>query len=158
MRNSEKRRRIIELRKEGCTIREIAKQTHSSSRTVIDVLKDERLKEAREESRRIEQEQRNVVQTNYTKALRLFKDKKSLLDVTIELGVSAEETKKAFLDFWDMSGVDDFRGVYEDIKPYLPAIVRLWKTIKEKGLGVKDVHCCYRSRWLSGKLRENYKS
>ena len=122
------------------------------------ILKDDSLKEAREESRRIEQEKRNVVQTNYTKALRLFKDKKSLLDVTIELGVSAEETKKAFLDFWDMSSVDDFRGVYEDIKPDLPAIVSLWKTIKEKGLGVKDVHFAIDRASYRARLRENYKS
>ena len=158
MRNSEKRRRIIELRKEGCTIREIAIQTHSSSRTVVDVLKDESLKEAREESRRIEQEQRNVLQTNYTKALRLFKDKKSLLDVTIELGVSAEETKKAYFDFWDMSSVDDFRGVYEDIKPYVPVIVSLWKKIIEKGLGVNDVLVAIDRASYRAKLRENYKS
>jgi Mor family transcriptional regulator len=154
LRNSEKRRRIIELRKEGCTIREIARQTHSSSRTVIDVLKDDSLEEAREESRRIEQEKRNVVQTNYTKALRLFKDKKSLLDATIELGVSAEETKKAYFDFWDMSSVDDFRKVYEEIKPYVPVIVSLWKKIIEKGLGVNDVLVAIDR----AKLRENYKS
>ena len=98
------------------------------------------------------------MQTNYTKALRLFKDKKSLLDVTIELGVSAEETKKAFLDFWDMSSVDDFRGVYEEIKPYLPVIVSLWKNIKEKGLGVNDVLVAIDHASDRAKLRENYKS
>ena len=37
-----------------------------------------------------------------------------------------------------MNCVDDFRGVYEDIKPYLPALLHLWKTMREKGLGVKD--------------------
>lgn len=78
------------------------------------------------------------MQTNYTKALRLFKEGKSLLDVTIELGVLAEETKKAFFDFWDMSSVDHFRGVYEDIKPYLAGLLTLWEMMREKGLGVKD--------------------
>ena len=34
--------------------------------------------------------------------------------------------------------MDDFRGVYEDIKPYLPALLHLWKMMREKGLGVKD--------------------
>jgi transposase len=137
--NAEKRRNVIELRKEGKTIREIAKQMHKSSRTVMDILKDNNSKEEREESRKKEQEQQNAVQSNYTKALRLFKEGKSLLDVTIELGVFAEETKKAFFDFWEMSSVDDFRGVYEDIKPYLPDLMSLWKTIIEKGLGVKSV-------------------
>jgi transposase len=137
--NAEKRRNVIELRKEGKTIREIANQMHKSSRTVIDILKDNNSKEKREESSRKEQEQQNAVLTNYTKALRLFKEGKSLLDVTIELGVLAEETKKAFFDFWEMSSADDFRGVYENIKPYLPDLMSLWKTIIEKGLDVKDV-------------------
>ena len=136
--NAEKRRKVIELRKEGKTIREIAKELHMSSRTVIAMLKDNSSKEALEESRRKEQEQQNVGQINYTRALRLFKEGKSLLDVTIELGVSAEETKRAFLDFWDISNVDDFRGVYEDIKPYLPDLLTVWKIVREKGLGVKD--------------------
>ena len=109
-----------------------------SSRTVIDILKDNSSKEAREESRRKEEDQQNAVRTNYTKALRLFKKGKNLLDVTIELGILAEETEKAFLDFSDMNCVDDFRGVYEDIKPYLPALLHLWKMMREKGLGVKD--------------------
>ena len=109
-----------------------------SSRTVIKILRDNSSKEAQEDSRRKEQEQHNVMQINYTKALRLFKEKKSLLDVTIELGVLAEETKRAFFDFWDMSGADDFRAVYEEIQPYLPVILTLWKTMRERGLGVKD--------------------
>ena len=101
--NAEKLRKVIELRKEGKPIREIAKQMHMSSRTVIDILKDNSSKEAREESRRKEQDQQNAVRTNYTKALRLFKKGKNLLDVTIELGILAEETEKAFLDFSDMN-------------------------------------------------------
>ena len=53
-------------------------------------------KRTQEESERKAQEQQNALQTNYTKALSLFKDGKSLLDVTIELGVLAEETKESF--------------------------------------------------------------
>ena len=136
--NAEKRRKVIELRKEGKTIREIAKEMHMSSRTVIVILKDNNSKEALEETRRKEQEQQNVGQINYTRALRLFKEGKSLLDVTIELGVSAEETKKACFDFWDISNVDDFRRVYEEIKPYLQDLLTVWKIVREKGLDVKD--------------------
>ena len=102
------------------------------------MLKDNSSKEALEESRRKEQEQQNVGQINYTRALRLFKEGKSLLDVTIELGVSAEETKRAFFDFRDITNGDDFRGVYEEIKPYLPDLLTVWKIVREKGLGVKD--------------------
>ena len=50
----------------------------------------------------------------------------------------AEETKRAFYDFQEISDVDDFRGVYEDIKPYISALLTLWKMMRERGLGVKD--------------------
>ena len=136
--NAEKRRKVIELRKAGKTIRYIATEINMSSRTVIEILKDNSLKEEQEDSRKKEQEQQNIVQTNYTKALRLFKEGKSLLDVTIELGVSVEETKRAFFDFRDITNGDDFRGVYEEIKPYLPDLLTVWKIVREKGLGVKD--------------------
>lgn len=109
-----------------------------TSRTVIGMLKDNSSKEAQEEKLRKEQEQQNALQTNYTRALRLFKERKNLLDVTIELGLFAEETKRAFYDFQEISGVDDFRAVYEDIKPFISALLTLWKMMRERGLGIKE--------------------
>ena len=102
------------------------------------MLKDNSSKEAQEEKLRKEQEQQNALQTNYTRALRLFKEGKNLLDVTIELGLFAEETKRAFYDFQEISGVDDFRAVYEDIKPFISALLTLCGMMRERGLGVKD--------------------
>ncbi|CAN5542045.1 hypothetical protein BH18THE2_BH18THE2_28260 [soil metagenome] len=136
--NAEKRRRVLELRKEGWTIREIARELHMSSRTVIRILREDSSKVAQEEIVGKAQEQQNTLQANYTKALRLFKEGKSMLDVTIELGVLAEETKRAFYDFQDINGLDNFRGVCEDIKPFVSALVTLWGVMRERGLGVKD--------------------
>ena len=136
--NEERRLKVIKLRKEGKTIREICTEMHMTSRTVIGMLKDNSSKEAQEEKLRKEQEQQNALQTNYTRALRLFKERKNLLDVTIELGLFAEETKRAFYDFQEISGVDDFRAVYEDIKPFISALLTLWEMMRERGLGVKD--------------------
>jgi hypothetical protein len=101
-------------------------------------MKDESSNVTREESSRKAQEQQNASQTNYTRALRLFREGKNLLDVTIELGVLAEETKRAFFDYQEICGVDNFRRVYEEIKSSLPALLTLWEMMKERGLGVKD--------------------
>jgi AraC-like DNA-binding protein len=136
--NEERRIRVIELRKEGKTIREICTEMHMTSRTVIRILKEDSSIEAQEEELRKAQEQQNALQTNYTRALKLFKEGKNLLDVTIELGLFAEETKRAFYDFQEISGVDDFRAVYEDIKPFISALLTLWGMMRERGLGVKD--------------------
>jgi transcriptional regulator with XRE-family HTH domain len=136
--NEEKRRRVIELRKEGWTIRKIAKELKMSSRTVIEILKDDSAKEDQEESVRKAQEHQYTLQANYTRALSLLKDGKSLLDVTIELGVMAEETEKAFIDFWKLMSIDDFRRSYENIQPYIVPLLNLWYKCIEKGLDMKD--------------------
>jgi hypothetical protein len=136
--NEERRIRVIELRKEGKTIREICTEMHMTSRMVIRILKENSSKEAQEEKVRKAQEQQNALQSNYTRALKLFKEGKNLLDVTIELGLFAEETKRAFYDFQEISRVDDFRAVYEDIKPFISALLTLWKMMRERGLSVKD--------------------
>jgi hypothetical protein len=111
-----------------------------SSRTVIRILGEDSSKVAQEEKVRKAQGQQNTLEANYTRALRLFKEGKTLLDVTIELGVLAEETKRAFFDFQEIRDVDDFRGVYEDIKPFISAFMTLWGTMRERGLGLKDAH------------------
>lgn len=50
----------------------------------------------------------------------------------------AEETKRALFDFQEIREVDDFRGVYEDIKPFISGFMTLWGMMRERGLGVKD--------------------
>lgn len=136
--NTEKRGRIIELRNQGKTIRVIAKELGMSSRTVIGILNDNSAKDARAGAEKKNQEQQYLLQTNYTRALRLFRDGISLLDVTIDLGVFAEETKRTFFDYQEINGLDNFRGVYEDIRSSLPALLTLWGMMTERGLGVKD--------------------
>ena len=54
--------------------------------------------------------------------------------------------------------MDDFRAVYQEIKPYVPVIVSLWKKIIEKGLGVNDVLVAIDRASYRAKLRENYNS
>ena len=109
-----------------------------SSRGVVGMLKradENKLQEELENSR---QEERNNKQRVYTNALELLRGGKSLLDVTIELGVKTEETREAFIDFVDLRTFGEFGIVYEDVKDCLPAILALYRSIKEKGLGPKD--------------------
>jgi hypothetical protein len=82
------RKQVVDQRREGKTIRQIAKNTGKSTRTVTTILKDEELGEIEAELRVKEKERSDVKQTNYTKALRLFSKGKSVLDVTIKLGIT----------------------------------------------------------------------
>ena len=72
---------VIELRREGKTIREIAKCLHKSSRKVEDVLKNNEQRELEEEIRARENQSKGRLQSNYTKGLKLLSKGASVLDV-----------------------------------------------------------------------------
>jgi hypothetical protein len=129
---------VVARRREGKTIREIARGMGTSSRTVIAILKNNELTETKAELAAKEKEERDVLQINYTKAMRLFSKGKSVLDVTIKLGITSNEAKKAYVDFCDLQTCDQFGKVYYQFKEYLPALLPLYKTILEKGLSSND--------------------
>jgi predicted DNA-binding protein YlxM (UPF0122 family) len=135
---TEREKRVIELRKEGKTIREIATELKMSSRNVLEILKRAEEIRSQEEADKRMQEEKGFHQSIYTKALKLLKDGKNPLDVTIELGVKAEETKKVYVDFLDIKTLGEFGGVYEDIKDSLLPLLALHESMKKKGLGVQD--------------------
>jgi hypothetical protein len=111
-------KQVVDQRREGKTIRQIAKNTGKSTRTVITILKDEELGEIEAELRVKEKEKSDVKQTNYTKALRQFSKGKSVLDVTIKLGITSNEAKMAYIDFRDSQTCDQFGKDYNQFKEY----------------------------------------
>lgn len=130
---------IVAQRREGKTIREIARGLGTSSRTVQATLKNNELNEIKAELAAKEKEKRDVLQSNYSKALRLFSKGKGVLDVAMKLGVTADGAKKIYVDFCNLQTCDQFGKVYDELKEYLPALLPLHKTIKEKGLSSNDV-------------------
>jgi hypothetical protein len=133
------RKQVVDQRREGKTIRQIAKNTGKSTRTVITILKDEELGEIEAELRVKEKEKSDVKQTNYTKALRQFSKGKSVLDVTIKLGITSNEAKMAYIDFRDSQTCDQFGKDYNQFKEYLPALLPLHEMCMDKGLNSNDV-------------------
>jgi hypothetical protein len=131
---------VVAQRREGKTIREIARGLGTSSRTVLAILKNNELTEIKAELTAKEKEKRDMLQSNYTKALRLFSKGKGVLDVTIKLGITSAEAKKAYVDFRDLRTCDQFGRVYYQFKEYLPALLPLYKTIIENGLSSNDAH------------------
>jgi hypothetical protein len=134
------RKLVVDQRREGKTIRQIAKNTGISTRTVITILQDKELGEIEAELRAKEKEKSDVKQTNYTKAMRLFSKGKSVLDVTIKLGITSNEAKMVYIDFRDLQTCDQFGKNYNQIKEYLPALLPLHEMCMNKGLSSNDVY------------------
>jgi hypothetical protein len=131
---------VIELRREGKNIREIAKHLHKSLSYVVTTLKNNEQREIEEEFKAKENQRKEVQQTNYTKALKLFSKGYSVLDVTIKLGITSEESKKTYFDFQDLQTTDQFGKFYNQLHEYLPVLLPLCKTLKDKGLGLKEAN------------------
>ena len=129
---------VIAQRREGKTIREISRDLGTSSRTVQAILKNNELTEIKAELTAREKEKSDVLQNNYTKALRLFSKGKGVLDVVIKLGITSDEAKRAYVDFCDLHTCDQFGKDYSQFKEYLPALLPLYNTIIEMGLSSND--------------------
>lgn len=101
-------------------------------------LKNNDQREIEEELKAKENQRKEVQQTNYTKALRLFSKGYSVLDVTIKLGITSDESKKMYFDFKYLQTTDQFGKFYN--QEYLPVLLPLCETLKDKGLGLKEAN------------------
>jgi uncharacterized ferredoxin-like protein len=133
-----RKQHVIDQRREGKTIREIAKGLCISSRALVAILKDSELREIKSELSAKEEEKRDSRQTNYTKALKLFAQGKSVLDVAIKLGVTSDEAKKAYIDFCDLQTCDQFGKSMAKSRNAIRPCCPLYKTIEERGLSSND--------------------
>jgi hypothetical protein len=116
---------IIDLRLKGRTVREIANCLHMSSRKVVATLKNNEQREREEELKAKENQSKEHQQSNFTKALRLFSKDHSVLDVTIKLGITSDESKKAYFDFKDLQTTDQFGKDYNQLHEYFPVLLPL---------------------------------
>jgi hypothetical protein len=130
--------KVIDLRREGKTIRDIAEHLHKSLSYVVTTLKNNDQREIEKELKAKENQRMEVLQANYTKALRLFSKRYGVLDVTIKLGITSEESKKMYFDFKDLKTTDQFGKFYNQLQEYLPVLLPLCETLKDKGLGLKE--------------------
>ena len=112
----ETRRKIIDLNKEGAPYPTIASETHTSPKTIKEVIDSyEKSQVPHEESKR-------------SAALRLLKNKEnSRLSVAMRLDLSPEEVESYQLDLMRLEGLDDFVKAYTDVKESLLAFVAFYK-------------------------------
>lgn len=108
--DQESKRRIIALYfNEHITIREIAKITRKSSRDIIAVLKmsDDKVKaEENKHGKNIPAPKKERGDTDYIppniKAYKLLSEGKSLVDVTIELKLTAPQAQQFNTEYWKL--------------------------------------------------------
>ena len=120
---------VIELYKQGKTIREIAKEVHMSFSRISEIIN---------EYEGINSEKKVPV-SRETKALKLFKKGKDLVYVTTKLDMKPEDVKKLYLEFESLQGLPSLKDIHNEIGNSLPSFVQAYKKIVPSGIGVDKV-------------------
>ena len=126
----EKETLVLDLYNQRTLIRDIAREAGMSFRDIGRIIdKKEREKETREG-----QVQQGLASTQ---AYKLFSEGKSPVQVAIELNIRASEAIIFQREYWELEGLHDLNGIYEEVKDDTWHVVNLCKSVKSAGMGVQ---------------------
>jgi transposase len=144
----ERERLVLDLYyNQGKTYREISKEARIFPRDigfilnkVIEEKKTEGLKEEQDNIDSNKHNQENEQRLSISaQAYRLFSDRKTPLEVAIELNLRESEATKFYREYWRLKQLHNLNMVYEDVKGDIEPFLRLYRLSKAKGIGVKQV-------------------
>jgi transposase len=143
----ERERFVIELYNHGKTYREIAKEARISPRdigVILNKVVEQKMTEGLKEQDNINskknqnQEQQPHLSLS-AQAYKLFSDRKTPLEVAIELNLGESEATKFYKEYWKLKQLHNLNMVYEELKGNIEPFLRLYRLSKAKGIGVKQV-------------------
>lgn len=142
--DEETKRTIIDLHSnERISIREIAKIVKKSSRDIIAVLKVSENKEKADETMNIQGNNMPVTKeekgdTEYDlplniKAYKLLSEGKSLVEVTIELKLTAQQAQQFNTEYWKLIQMDHLFLIYQEVKNNFGYFLKLFMLGRKEG-------------------------
>jgi DNA-binding NarL/FixJ family response regulator len=120
---------VIELYKQGKTIREIAKEVHMSFSRISKIINEYEGTNS----------EKKVPVSKDTKALKLFKKGKDLVYVTTKLDMKPEDIKKMYLEYLNLQGLPSLKDMHNELGNSLPSFVQAYKKIVRSGIGIDKV-------------------
>jgi hypothetical protein len=143
----ERERFVVELYyNQGKTYREIAKEARISPRDIGVILnkvfegkKTEGIKQEDNIDSEKNQEQEQQHLSPSAQAYKLFSDRKSPLEVAIELDLSESEATKLYREYWKLKQLHNLNMVYEETKGDIEPFLKLYRSSRAKGMGVQQV-------------------
>jgi transposase len=139
----EKEQLVIKLAQEGKATREIAKQVHISLRDIGIIIRREtgndciiEIEKQKQEAEEKEKEKQNKLKSvsPYARAFQMFKDKKPLADVAIELDIKTDAVLNFYNDFLRLTRMDSLVKIYKELEKDFPIFIHLYRRIKKEGL------------------------
>jgi hypothetical protein len=120
--NTEIEELIVQLHKEGKTMREISKVIHKNFTYIGAVLR----------KRYPEEYTDSCTMNKETQALKLFTEKRTPTQVAIELGSSTDETEKFYTNFWRLEGLYELYNIYKDYTRNLREFLHFLNQLRER--------------------------
>src|SRR5215212_451515 len=142
----ERERLVLDLYNQGKTYREISKEARISPRDIGIILNkaiedktkgEEGLKQQDNIDAEKDQEQQHL--SLAAQAYKLFSERKTPLEVAIELNLRESEATKFYKEYWKLKQLHNLNTVYEEAEGDIEPFLKLHKLSKAKGMGVKQV-------------------
>jgi hypothetical protein len=140
MTRAEKEQYVIELYKQGRTVREIAKLMHMSFGEIGKILKKFK-KEAENERGHTDEEEieNNQPKSKESQAFKLFLEGKTPIEVAIALDLPPDVVRAIYREFWEFKGMHKLNVLYPEIEDYLPSLLKLLKIMEEQRMTEGEV-------------------
>jgi transposase len=146
----ERERLVLELYyNQGKTYREISKEARISPRDIGVILnkvmeekEGERLKEEprqQDKNTYAENNQEQQLPSLSAQAYKLFSESKTPLEVAIELNLRESVATRFCREYWKLKQLHNLNMVYEETKGDIDPFLKLYKSAKRKGIGVRHV-------------------
>ena len=137
----EKKQLVIQLAQEGKTTREIAKQVHVSLRDIGSIIHKEsnnksNSQEEKDKELEIEKQKKFISLSTYAQAFQMFKDKKPLSDVAIELDIESSEVLDYYNDYLMLTRMNALIKIYNELKNDFPLFLHPYNRIKKESLNI----------------------
>jgi hypothetical protein len=117
----EKEKKVIELYKEGRTIREISQVVHMAFRDIGKLIK--KYVEDTDENKKL---QKKIS----IEALTLFNQGKKPIEVAISLELDCEQTEKIYQEYWRLNNLHILYSIYQELKEKISDLIDVYYKFK----------------------------
>lgn len=130
MNREEKQKLVLDLSKQGKTIREIAQTAHMSFGDISFIIRRE-TGEAEEQER--------IRMSKSSQALKMFEEGNTPVQVAIKLDMETREVDRLYREYWNLTGLHGLNDVYVELKGNIFSLVKLYHHTKKEGMTQQQV-------------------
>jgi len=161
MNREEREVHVIQLYKEGKTVREIAELVHMSFRDIGAITNKVKSEADRGRGQLGDDDDINS-KSKTTQAIKLFSELVSPVEVAIALDLPANQVGAIYREYWELEGMYGLAQIYDEAKYDLYDLLRLHRIVKVLGLEKHDVISAFELiknnqletlQWKAGYLR-----